>query len=254
MVVSLVLNLALLAGAIIFLRRKFPFAIVPMLIGALSFILFALVLRPMIMINPLFLPRASVGAALITADNLLLFVLISTLASGLFEETGRMASFLFIKKKYPGFGTSISYGIGHGGSEVLILAVLTMVNNIVYSVLINSGQIALLSEIPHLEQIVAVLAATPPYMYLLSFAERVPAVAMHISWSVMVWYAVNKGGKAWLLYPAAIALHMLANTLPALMLAGVVTSIVLVEAGLYIIAAGIVTLAVVTHKKLSKGL
>ncbi|MCL2056148.1 MAG: YhfC family intramembrane metalloprotease [Oscillospiraceae bacterium] len=249
MTISLLLNLGLVIFAFIFLRRKFNFSVVPIFIGALSFVLFALVLGPLIMVNPLFMPGADGSAARITPDNLLLFVLLSTLASGLFEETGRLVSFLLIKKRYRGIGTGISYGIGHGGIEVLALVVLTMLNNIILSLQINSGSGALLGAVPNIDQIAALLVSTPPYMYLVAFAERIPAMVMHISWSVMVWYAVNKGGKAWLLYPGAIVLHMIANTMPALAHAGVVTSVLLIEIVIYVIAAGIAALAVYVHKR-----
>ena len=48
--------------------------------------------------------------------------------------------------------------------------------------------------------------AAPPHTYLWGGLERIVAVAIHISLSVLVWRAVERRASLWL-FPAAIALH-----------------------------------------------
>lgn len=45
------------------------------------------------------------------------------LAAGIFEETARLIGFHLLKKSYPTFATSLAYGLGHGGIEMLIMSV-----------------------------------------------------------------------------------------------------------------------------------
>ena len=55
-------------------------------------------------------------------------------------------------------------------------------------------------------QALAAAVAAPPHTYLWGGLERIGAVAIHISLSVLVWRAVERRASLWL-FPAAIALH-----------------------------------------------
>lgn len=67
----------------------------------------------------------------------------AALAAGLFEETGRLVAMKFFMKKNLDKGNALMYGVGHGGVEAILLVGLTYVNNIVISIMINTGTIQL---------------------------------------------------------------------------------------------------------------
>ena len=79
------------------------------------------------------------GASIL--DNTLRYAIYGGLAAGVFEEIGRFLSMKFLMKKEPSAPLpGVAYGIGHGGVEMLIIFGITMINNLVISALINSGQ------------------------------------------------------------------------------------------------------------------
>jgi uncharacterized membrane protein YhfC len=179
--------------------------------------------------------------------------------AGLFEETGRLISFTIIEKvsKKPQTArTGISYGLGHGGFEAIVLVGLSMLGNVVISIMNNNGSIyGELSALPQSAQTgvvsgIMALAATPSWQFLLGGIERIIAIALQLALSVVMYYAVFGKRKIWL-FPVAILLHMAADIPAALMQAGIIPSanIVLVECLTAFIAAGIVVFAAWVHDK-----
>ena len=92
-----------------------------------------------------------------------------------------------------------------------------MINNLVISTLINSGQTdVLFSKVP--EEATAQLQAQLDQLQtigagalLIGLWERFSALVLHLGLSVLVWVAVRKGGKWLWLFPAAIALHAIVD-------------------------------------------
>ena len=206
-------------------RRKYGLKIVPMLVGMAAFIVFALVLEQLL--HAVVLRAGADGKIALMAYSPLLFVLYGAFAAGVFEETARFISFQLLKKKYGGVGTGLSYGIGHGGIEAILLVGLTMISNIVFSALINSGNTAVLGSDPSIAASIDTLIQTDSTMFLLGGFERVLAVAVQISLSMLVWCAVKVKGKAWL-YPVAILLHAAIDTPAAMYQAGIIKNLYVV--------------------------
>jgi uncharacterized membrane protein YhfC len=212
------------------------------LAGAAAFFLFALVLEQG--------AHTVVLGRFALRSKPVLYVLYGVLMAGLFEETARFISFHILKKRYNVYGinTGLSYGIGHGGIEAILLAGIAMIANIVYGIMMNAGAL----DEGTLGQ-VAVLASTAPVMFLVAGLERLSAIAVHISLSVLVFYAVSRRDKWWL-YPAAILLHALVDVPAVLMQIGVLTSTALVEVIVCVFAVVLILLARITHKKLRQKL
>ena len=109
--------------------------------------------------------------------------------------------------------TGVGYGVGHGGAEMLLLFGLGSISTLAMAIMLNSGQTdALLAQTPasaheqlqaQLDQICTTQAPT----YLLGIWERISAIILQISLSVLVWTAVRKGGRWMWLLPAAILIH-----------------------------------------------
>lgn len=136
--------------------------------------------------------------------------------AGIFEETGRLAAMKLLKKRHNRPETALMYGAGHGGIEVLLVMGFSMLQNLVLAVTVNAGQVQTLlaplaaDEAAALESGIAALAQYSPAMFLLSPLERILAVTLHMTLSILVWQAAVKPGKLWL-YFAAIGAHAFAD-------------------------------------------
>ena len=213
MAVGAVLGIAVPVCLAVWLMRKYRARLSTILIGAGTFIVFALVLESIM--HQLVL-KGPDGPAIM--GNTLLFAVYGGLAAGVFEETGRFLSMKFLLKKEPSTVLpGIAYGIGHGGAEMLIIFGITMISNLVVSALINAGLSGILfAKVPEdaaaqlqaqLNQLQTVGAGT----LLTGLWERISALVLHLGLSMLVWVAVRKGGKWLWLFPAAVALHAIVD-------------------------------------------
>ncbi len=225
----------------VYLVRKHRARLSSILIGAGTFILFALVLESIL--HQLVL-KGPHGSDIL--GNTLLYAIYGGLAAGVFEETGRFLSMKFLMKKEPSKPLpGIAYGVGHGGAEMLIIFGITMINNLVISALINSGQAdAIFAKVPEeaagqlqaqLDQLQTLGAGT----LLIGLWERFSALILHLGLSMLVWVAVRKGGKWLWLFPAAIVLHAIVDAGAALLQksAGMITLELIVMAEAIAVAA-----------------
>ena len=188
------------------------------LVGAATFLLFALILEKPIQ-NVLVFPTQmgledhAISRFLNTRPVLWAFVV--GLFPGVFEETGRLVAYKTVLKKRKNRETSISHGIGHGCFEVIMILGVTYVTYISYAVMINTGTFQ-----TAIDRVAAYAPNQADALYTLAdqlanltvagigvgFVERVFAVLFHIGASILVFYACKDKGKFWL-YPLAIILH-----------------------------------------------
>lgn len=245
MLVSAVISIGLPVALFLAFRKRFGFKVVPMLVGAAAFIVFALVLEQLM--HTLVL-RPGPDGSIALRSNPLLYMLYGAFAAGIFEETGRFVSFKLLKKKYTGVGTGLSYGIGHGGIEAILLAGVTMIGNLAISTALNSG-----ASVPLSAAQLAALTQTPAYMFLVGGVERIFAVVIQISLSVIVWHAVNTKAKTWL-YPVAILIHAAIDAPAALYQSGAIQSLFLVEGIVAVCATAVAMFAIFTNRKLIKNI
>ena len=190
--------------------------------GILIFVVFAMVLEPMLHDLVLGSNRA------LFEQNIWLYAFYGGLAAAVFEETGRWLGMKYlVKSRRP--ADAVAYGVGHGGVEALLLVGFTYLSNLMVSLAINDGSIlqnlnamdAATAE-TYLAQI-SLLWTTPAYQFLLAGVERMLAIALQVGLSVLVWRAVCTGIKAyWLLafvvhFAVDAALVVAANFLPLLL-------------------------------------
>lgn len=209
MFISVLLSVGLPIFLLVFWRKRTKARLLPALIGALTFIIFALVLEQLlhsvVLVQPLIM------------TNTALYVLYAGLAAGVFEETGRLFAFRLVLRKYPEREAAVSYGIGHGGIEaILIVGINMLVNLVLILIYVFGGESFLRGLLPAggLEELLAFMNAAPTQDFLLAGIERLIAVALHISLSVLVFKAVSD--KKWLYYPLAILIHAAIDWLAAL--------------------------------------
>lgn len=196
------------AALLIYFRKRHRADIFPFFAGCGVMFLFAFVFESACS-RALF---SSPAGAKISSSPLLYSIFGGAMA-GLFEETGRYAAFRTVLNRYRNKDqNALMYGAGHGGFEAAVVLGIAMINNLTYSILLNTGRIDTVTsqispeDIGQFVRIIRSLAETSPLLFLAGTAERVFAIVLHISLSVFVWFAV-KDKKKTILYAAAVILH-----------------------------------------------
>ena len=146
------------------------------------------------------------------------------------------------------------YGAGHGGFEVFVILTVGMINNLVYSLLLNTGNAEMLTSglsgasLAAVQTAFAQLSGTSPALFLVSIIERLAALAAQLALSVLVWFAAKKGGRALMLWPLAFALHLVLDA-GAAILNHYVGNVMLVELCVWLFAALCVFIALRVWKR-----
>lgn len=235
-----------IAALVIFKKKHRETSLLSAVIGAATFIVFALVLEQFL--HLVMLP--------IVTGSTVAYVLYGTLAAGVFEESGRFVACKLLMKKRSDNANAVMMGIGHGGIEAIILIGFGMISYISMAFMVNSMGIDAIAEMSgitdeanlvllknQVDSVVAFSISTA----LINVVERVLAMALHISMSVVVMKAATVKGKLWL-YPAAILMHAMFDVPAVLYQRGVITSIWLVQLFLAVLAAAAVFAAVRASK------
>lgn len=211
----------------------------PFWIGCITFVLFVFVLEK----NAFYLFMSSQVGQQIWSNTVLLAIVGGSFA-GVFEEVGRYIAFkTVLRKKRANDYNGLMYGAGHGGVEAVILLSAPLISNIIFSLQHNAGQTSVLGG-PDLAQ---QLMNTPFWMMFVGAVERMIAVTIHVSFSVMVWFAAKNSKKFWL-FPLAILLHTAVDAL-AVILSSSGMNVWLIEGVVFVMAIMSVLLAVAVWKK-----
>ncbi len=180
----------------------------PVIIGAVTFFLFAIVLKlPLAYL----LYQDNNSAAQQISSNPWLYYLVGGLLAGVFEESGRFIAFKTLLKINKKKNTAISYAIGHGGFESMYIG-FSMFSILSVAIMINSGHISELTsglstdQIALFEDQLSQYSSITVITALLSVLERCCAMIFHTAMSIFVFRAVNDKKKLWL-YPTAILCH-----------------------------------------------
>ncbi|MBP3784100.1 MAG: YhfC family intramembrane metalloprotease [Butyrivibrio sp.] len=158
------------------------------------------------------------------------YVIYGVTMAGVFEECGRHIVLKYIMKKNRTRENAVLYGIGHGGIEILGVILPSIITCLVVAIMftITNGPLDVaLASLNITEETAAMAlptvkaAAAFDYgMMAMNVIERLFAMVLHISLTVIVFYGVVSGEKRYL--PLAIALHMLMDTFAALYQRGAV--------------------------------
>ena len=252
MILDAIMGFAVPIALAWWLVKKYKVKLSTILIGAATFIVFALILEPILHRIVLLGPKGET-----IRNNTLYYALYGGLAAGFFEETGRFLSMKFLMKKEPStVSPAIAYGAGHGGAEMLIIFGISMISTLMMALMINTGQadaIAAKAPAEAQEQLQAQLAqiqTASTATYILGLWERISAIILHLSLSVLVWAAVRKGGRWLLLFPAAILLHALVDGVTVVLQKSM--SVVALEAIIFAMALLIACIAFLVARKMDK--
>lgn len=218
MAVSCLVAFAIPVVLLIFFRKKKGADISPFFVGCGVMLLFALILESGA--HQLIFSSAIGGRI---TGSVWLYAAYGGFMAGLFEETGRFFAFkTVLRGKRENDSNALMYGAGHGGFEAAVLLGFSMINNLVLSAAINNGSVSAMAAAlsgPALEQLqagISGLVTTPSYMFLLGSLERIFAVILQISLSVLVWFAAKNKAR-WYLYPLAVLIHFVVDALAVIL-------------------------------------
>lgn len=250
MAVVAMVGIIIPAVLLLVFRKKYKANIPAFFIGCAVFIVFALIIEAFL--HKLILPSA-IGLKI--QGNIWLFAVYGGLMAGIFEETGRFTAFkTLLRKKSGNDVNALMYGAGHGGFEAFYLLTVTMISYISMAVMLNTGMSGTMTagatdEMTRkmLEATFASLANTPPASFLIGIVERMAAVALHISLSVLVWFAAKDKGRFWL-YPLAVILHAVIDAI-AVIITRNGLNVWIIEAVLYVITACLIIIARIVWKR-----
>lgn len=238
MAVTLVLCFALPLGGLLLLRRRQPRVGRAFACGALAFFVSQVATRlPLMALVVPGLPDPARG--------LLQSIPGASFSAGFFEETGRLVVMLLLMKAFHRLADGVAFGLGHGGLEAVLIVGLTMVNNIVLAVLINTGGWATIGAALPPGQATAIeraLTGTGWDAFALAGVERVGAIGLHIVCSLVILAGIVHS-RTLLAWVGAVVLHGLANL-------GVITAVqagwptVAVEFGFVALMAGLLWVVV----------
>ena len=251
MAVSALIGIAIPIVLFLVFRKKYKADILPFFIGCAVFIVFALLFESFV--HKLIF-ASDTGKAIL--NNIWLYGIYAGLMAGLFEETGRYTAFKTVLRRKRGNNqNALMYGAGHGGFEAVYLLGTSMISNIVMSIMLNTGMGSKLTAgvtdpaaLQRVNATIAALAEAAPTDFLMGSVERFSAVALHISLSVLVWFAAKNGGRRFWLFPLAIILHALMDA-AAVILSHYTSNLWIIEGAVYLISACCVVIAIAVWKK-----
>lgn len=191
------------------------------LIGAATFLIFALLLEQLL--HLVMLP--------IIGSNKVFYVIYGALAAGIFEETGRLVAYKTIMRDNLTTKNAVMMGLGHGGFEMLFLLGFTMISLLGSALMVNADGLesvikTLTAENPDsAESVRAQLEGLAAYGFgevALSVYERLLAMTLHVCMSVVVYHAVLLPGKM-NLFALAVLIHAVFDVPAAMYQVGILT-------------------------------
>lgn len=242
MVFSLVVSFALPIGLFVYAKKKLGAKTAPFFIGCGVFFVMVLMLEAAI--HRIVFQLA--GEAL--TGSVILYAVYGGLMAALFEETGRYIAMRFLVKPLD-FPNAFMYGAGHGGVEAMLLCGVASISNIASAVMINSGtmsaQLATLDAEKAADTAADTAAAlsalwtTPSLTFFAGGVERIIAVVLHLSLSILVFQSIRK--KAPMELVRAYLFHFVIDSLSVLLSA--VASVWVVEIVVALVTGGAVLMA-----------
>ncbi|GGE45326.1 membrane protein [Pullulanibacillus camelliae] len=226
MIIQIIISAGVPIALLIYLQIKKALSWKAVGIGILVFIVFSRILETAA--HHLFLN----GNTLKWTDSGIAFAIYGGLAAGVFEEIGRYIGFKWLLKGKSHLTDGLSYGIGHGGIESLLIGTFAGVNALIISHLINTGTLASslgsqfsAEDVQSLKEGFVNQGLGP---YILGSIERLMAFILQLFLSLLVLLGVRRHAFKYVL--AAIGLHAVFDFFPALYQAHLISSLWIIEA------------------------
>lgn len=231
MFVWIVCSFVIFGGLLWVCKRNIGIALKPLLAGSIGFIVITQVLEkalhfavlthfPDYMNNPWFLG------------------VYGGMAAGVFEEFGRYLIFIWLLKKYHDYQGGISFGVGWGGIEAVIVTLMVALPNIIFAFMLNAGtfETTLAGQISsdQLAIIKETVVSQGASFYLFMIVERLFAAILQIALSLLILLAVVK--KRFSFVIVAVIIHAVIDFPFAFLQTGHLTNLWAIESYLALLA------------------
>lgn len=206
-------------------------------VGCLTFVGSQVVHIPMVILEKLGLQFAleQLGIPVTQAATMFPVILVDAillgLMAGICEEPARYLGYRLLLRRERRWRESLMFGVGHGGSESILMGLLVLVNVAVILWLAQADLASLGITGPaetQVRQAIDAVVNAPLYTPLLGALERLWAICIQVAMTVLVWRTVTT--RRWRYFLAAIGWHWLVDTVGVLVLS--VTQNVLVTEAL----------------------
>lgn len=165
------------------------------LLGAAGFFVFQIIIRMPILSIVSILP----GFMNFVTEHFIVYSLLLAFTAALFEVAGRYIVARILSKNLT-CEKSFAAGLGHGSIEAMLVIGVTYINNLLYSIMINTGAYDVMVEqaaalgvdVSQLWVVKDSLINTSPSLFLLAGYERILTVILHIALSMTVCYFVSR--------------------------------------------------------------
>lgn len=239
LVLDLVICFILPVVIFIFIQKKYKKSLKAFLLGASAFFVSQIVLRIPIINN--ILPQFTWYIAFQMKYPYLYWIFLG-LTAGIFEELGRLILIKFFMKKNRRFIDSISFGLGHGAIEAMLITGITYITMLVFAIMINTGTLeAKLSNLPQaaINAIYTQCTGLSPLDAIMGGIERIIAMGIHIGLTVIIFEGVVKN-KATIYFIIAVLIHAVIDSSIGFMSQMFGFSIITMEAVFAIMSAALI--------------
>lgn len=182
-----------------YLVRKFSLSWKLIMAGAVTFIVSQVLHIPVLSALTALFKNGTLPSIPPTWTLLFNAVLLGLLA-GIFEETARWVLYKFILKDAKTWNEGVLVGLGHGGIEAVLLGFIAL-TSVISMISMRNADLSTMGipadQLELAKQQVADFWSAPVYMAFLGFIERVFAICLHLSLSVMVLYSVAFRKPLW---------------------------------------------------------
>ncbi|MBV7272775.1 YhfC family intramembrane metalloprotease [Clostridium sp. PL3] len=201
-IINIIICFGIPIGYLIYLIAAKKRGIKSFFIGVLVFLISQVFLR--LPIIQYILPKME-WYSIMTVLHPISYCIFLGATAGLFEEVGRFLGFKLALKKNRSWFDGLSFGMGHGGIEAMIISGASSVQNLLILISLNKGSYDSskygLSE----ERVRALFETTNSMNVLFGGIERIFAILLHIGLTLLILYGINKGKKRYL--GLAILIH-----------------------------------------------
>lgn len=257
MSISIVLSFFAPIAVIVFMGIKKRINWKATLLGFLMFVVFVTILENLLHVLVL---GTDISKSAIY-NNIFLYAVYGGFAAGIFEETARFLCFRYMLKihREEPLSTGLSYGLGHGGVEAILIGGISSIGNLIMSIMINKGLLQSITSSMSGQQLddfykgINALVNTPSYMFLLTGGERLVAMVLQIALTMFVFVAVRD--KKWKYYVYAVFIHAGVDIFAVLFQRDIIQNVFLLEIIILIVTAAVAYIAyrLTTKKDLSAG-
>jgi uncharacterized membrane protein YhfC len=208
--VAITFNILMPVAVVLWARRRLGVAWRVIGIGALAFALSQLFTRLPATQVLQYLLRDELKASTVLMNA---WIVLLCITAGLFEETARLIAFKYPLKDHRTWKDALGFGAGHGGLESALLigglGIIGLINVVVLSQMDVSELPLKPEQLEQVREAKAKIAALRWWEPLLGAYERVSAMILHLSLSVVVLQRFLRDQRRW--YWFAVGFHFIAN-------------------------------------------